>query len=189
MTLDQLKRIMPQAGSRAATFLEPLNAAMAEFGIDMPARQAAFLAQVAHESGQLRYVRELASGIAYDNRVDLGNTELEAQTIAALCDCTPGPFWKGRGLIQITGYDNYKACSDALGIDAVHNPMLLEAPEFAARSAAWYWHTHDLNRWADAGDFDGVSDLINRGCKTIREGDANGYSDRMAAHQRAKRWL
>ena len=74
ITLDQLRAIMPYAAGRAEIFLEPLNSAMEIFGIDTPARQAAFLAQVAHESGSLHYTRELASGAAYEGRADLGNT-------------------------------------------------------------------------------------------------------------------
>ena len=75
ITLDQLKKILIYAGPRAGVFHEPLCDAMTEFGIDTPMRQAAFLAQIAHESGSLKYVREIASGEAYEGRRDLGNTE------------------------------------------------------------------------------------------------------------------
>ncbi len=75
ITIDQLKKIIPYAGPRAGVFLVPLNDAMPKFEINTPARQAAFLAQVAHESGSLRYVREIADGSAYEGRADLGNTE------------------------------------------------------------------------------------------------------------------
>lgn len=189
MTLEQLRRIMPTAGSRAAIYLDHLNEAMVEFGVNTLGRQAAFLAQVAHESGQLRYVRELASGVAYTWREDLGNTDPEAIAAAEACGEEVGPFYKGHGLIQITGYANHKACGEALGLDLVHSPTLLESPREAARSAAWFWQTHDLNRYADQGDFDGVCDVVNRGHKTRREGDALGYADRIAAHERAKDWL
>jgi putative chitinase len=185
ITLEQLKTIVPYAGPRAGVFLVPLNDAMDEFGIDTPARQAAFIAQLAHESGSFRYVSEIASGMAYDGRKDLGNTRPEAIHIAAEHGSTPGPWWKGHGLIQVTGYDNHLACGDALGLDLLHEPGLLEQPVYACRSAAWFWKKHDLNKWADAGDFDGVSDVINRGRKTAKEGDANGYTDRLAFYQRA----
>jgi putative chitinase len=186
ITLRQLRKIIPYAGLRAAVFLKPLNDAMTEFGIDTPARQAAFVAQVAHESGSLSYVREIASGQAYNGRKDLGNTRPEAIRIAAEHGTTPGPFWKGHGLIQITGYDNHLACGEALGLDLVNQPGLLEKPVHACRSAAWFWKEHDLNKWADAGDFDGASDVINRGRKTAKVGDANGYADRLAFYERAK---
>lgn len=186
ITIDQLKKIIPYAGPKAGVFLGPLNDAMAEFGIDTPARQAAFIAQVAHESGSLRYVSEIASGLAYNGRKDLGNTKPEAIAIAHQHGSTPGPWWKGHGLIQVTGYDNHLACGAALGLDLVHQPRLLEQPVNAARSAAWFWKENNLNKWADAGDFDGVSDVINRGRKTQAIGDANGYKERLAFYQRAR---
>jgi len=189
LTVDQLKAIIPRAGDKAGLFFAPLSAAMAEFGIDTPGRQAAFLAQVAHESGALRYVRELASGIAYNGRKDLGNTRPEALAIARQHWATPGPWWRGRGLIQVTGYDNYLACGAALGLDLLNHPELLETPAHAARSAAWFWRRAGLNKWADAGDFDGVCDVVNRGRKTAAVGDANGYQERLAYWRTACRVL
>ena len=99
MTPDQLRRIMPLAGKRAPLYAVPLSDAMAEYGIDTPARQAGFLAQIAHESGSLVYVEEIASGAAYEGRADLGNTEPG-----------DGERYKGRGILQITGRANYRAC-------------------------------------------------------------------------------
>lgn len=190
LTIDQLAAIMPdRKRSSLALWLDPLNRSMSEFGIDTPQRQACFLAQLSHESGQLRYTQELASGDAYTQREDLGNTKPEAILIAADHGSTPGRWWKGHGLIQVTGYNNHKACGEALGLDLLHHPLLLTFHEDAARSAAWFWKEHDLNRFADAGDFDGVSDVINRGRKTIKDGDANGYTDRLAAYARAQEVL
>lgn len=186
MTLAQLIQIMPLAKQRAAIFLDPLNATMDEFEINTVLRQAAFLANLAHESGQLRYVVELASGVAYNNRKDLGNTKPEAIAIAKKYGNTPGPWWKGRGLIQVTGYNNYLACGQALGLDLLNRPVLLEDPRNASRSAGWYWHVSNLNKWADIPDFDGVCDIINRGHKTTAVGDALGYALRLAAYERAK---
>lgn len=189
MTLEQLQRIMPQARQRAAVFLGPLNDAMQEFMIDTKLRRAAFLANLAHESGQLRYVVELASGVAYNGRKDLGNTRPEAVAIAAKHGNTPGPWFKGRGLIQVTGYDNYLACGSVLHLDLLNRPVLLEDPRNAARSAGWFWHANNLNKFADVPDFDGVCDVINRGCKTTAIGDALGYALRLAAYERAKEVL
>lgn len=173
ITLDQLRAIMPYAGQRAATFLDPLNRAMADYGIDTPGRQAAFLAQLAHESGSLRYVRELASGDAYEGRADLGNNQPG-----------DGPRYKGRGLIQITGRANYRACSDALFDDANHlldHPEVLEQPEWAAKSAGWFWATRRLNALADEGKFEAVTRRIN--------GGVNGLTDRLAYYDRALKVL
>ena len=99
-------------------FIQPLNDTMDEFGITTPARQAAFLAQVCHESGSLHYTRELADGTAYEGRADLGNTEPG-----------DGPRFRGRGLIQVTGRANYRACGTALNLDLIGHPeMLIYAP-------------------------------------------------------------
>lgn len=161
---------MPYAGKRAETFLEPMNAAMDEFEINTPARQAAFLAQIAHESGSLRYVKEIASGDAYEGRGDLGNTQ-EGD----------GVRFKGRGLIQITGRANYAQCGAALGLDLLAEPELLETPENACRSAAWFWHSRGLNELADAGEFRLITKRIN--------GGYNGLSDRQAYYIKAKEVL
>lgn len=170
LTLDELRRIMPHAGSRADAFIQPLNDAMAEFDISTVARQCAFLAQVAHESGELRYVRELASGEEYEGRADLGNTQPG-----------DGVRYKGRGLIQITGRYNYRDCGHALGLDLVEQPDLLEQPVPAARSAGWFWQHRGLNQIADSGAFDQITRRIN--------GGMNGQADRLAYLKRAQQTL
>lgn len=170
ITLEELKQIMPYAGNRAETYLEHLNNAMDEFDIDTPQRQAAFLAQLAHESGSLRYVKELASGEAYEGRKDLGN-EFAGD----------GVRYKGRGLIQITGRANYRDCGNDLGVDLTHRPELLETPELACRSAAWFWGKKRLNEIADKGDFLLLTKRIN--------GGTNGYQDRLAYYEKAQRVL
>lgn len=184
LTLAQLQRIMP-ASTRASLFLEPLNAAMEEFGIDTRLRMAAFLSQIGHESGQFRFMEELASGAAYDNRADLGNTNPEAIRIAAAHGSTPGRFWKGHGPIQITGYHNHLAAMMALHVDCLEQPRLLCEPVHGCRAAGWFWSVNGLAKWADAGDIDGVSDLVNRGKKTVAIGDANGFAERKAIWERA----
>ncbi|AYR24272.1 glycoside hydrolase family 19 protein [Herbaspirillum rubrisubalbicans] len=184
LTLAQLQRIMP-ASTRASLFLKPLNAAMQEFGIDTRLRMAAFLSQIGHESGQFRFMEELASGAAYDNRADLGNTNPEAIRIATAHGSTPGRFWKGHGPIQITGYHNHLAAMLALHVDCVEQPRLLCEPVHGCRAAGWFWSVNGLAKWADAGDIDGVSDLVNRGKKTVAIGDANGFAERKAIWERA----
>ena len=180
ISAGQLQRIMPSATPASiANFIGPLNATMDEFGITTPKRQAAFLAQLAHESGSLRYVEEIASGAAYDNRADLGNTRPDAIALAELAGTTPGRYYKGRGLIQITGYDNYLACSRALLRDdsLTKNPAMLERADLACRSAGWYWDSRRLNAFADAGAFETITRKIN--------GGLNGQADRLAHYQRA----
>lgn len=173
LSLDQLRAIMPSAGKRAEIFLASLNATMEEFGIDTPARQAAFLAQVAHESGSLHYTCELASGAAYEGRADLGNTEPG-----------DGVKFRGRGLIQITGRTNMSRCSLALYNDAQHlldHPEILELPDPACRSAGWFWLAHRLNEPADRGEFERITRIIN--------GGTNGLADRLAFYERAQKVL
>ena len=170
VSLAQLLAILPSARSRAGAFLAPLNAAMAEFGITTPARQASFLSQVGHESGSLMYVLELASGKAYEGRVDLGNTQPG-----------DGVRFKGRGLLQVTGRANYGACGKVLGLDLLARPELLEQTVNACRSAGWFWQTKGLNTLADAGDQVKVTRRVN--------GGVNGLAERLALFAAAQRVL
>lgn len=171
ITLENLKAICPLArAARMEPFVDSLNAAMEEFEINTPMRAAAFIAQVAHESGGFRYVQEIAPGTAYEGRADLGNVEPG-----------DGARYKGRGLIQITGRSNYSACGVALGRDLVSQPELLEQPVDAARSAAWFWQKHGLNELADAGDFERITRRIN--------GGLNGLAERQAYYRRAQEVL
>lgn len=169
ITLSELHEVMPYAGARAEIYLEPLNATMDEFGIDTPDRQAAFLAQIAHESGSLKYVEELASGDAYELRADLGNSRIG-----------DGRRFKGRGLLQVTGRANYETCSIALFDDRrlLEHPELLEEPDNAARSAGWFWQSRGLSALADQGQFRLITRRIN--------GGLNGLADRLACWERAK---
>lgn len=168
MLLEQLREIYKHAGERCDVFIDPLNAAMEEFHINTPLRQAAFLAQVGHESGELRYVKELATGKAYEGRKDLGNTQ-----------DGDGPRYKGRGLIQITGRYNYRKLGIYFDIDFETYPELLESRENACRSAAWFWHVDkNLNPLADAEDFIRITKKIN--------GGTNGLEDRQRLYTCAK---
>ena len=170
ISLEELKQIMPHAKAKAAIFVDALNRTMIEFEIDSPLREAAFIAQLAHESGEFRYTQEIASGAAYEGRKDLGNTEPG-----------DGVKFKGRGLIQVTGRANYAACGDALGLDLIASPDLLETPENACRSAGWFWNTKKLNALADKGDMHALTRKIN--------GGLNGISDRLAYYATAKEVL
>lgn len=147
---------------RAQRFTDHLVAAMAEFDINTPARQAAFLAQIGHESGGLHWTTELwgqtEAQRRYEGRRDLGNTQ-------------PGDGFRfrGRGLIQTTGRNNYARTGDALGVDLLTEPERLAEPALAARSAAWFWKAHGLNELADKGDFLTITKRINGGYNGLSE--------------------
>ena len=177
ITPEQLHIIMPRAGRRADVFTPYINAAMQEFDIDTPVRQSAFLATLCVESGQLVYMEEIAYGLDYDDRADLGNCKKEAILIALKHGSTPGPWWKGHGPIQITGYNNHKECGETLGLDLLNYPTLLKQPEHGCRSAGWFWKTNNLNKWANTENWDGVRDVVNRGHKTAKIGDSTGYQE------------
>jgi putative chitinase len=161
----QLQAICSHAGSRIADFIRPLNDAMSRFSIVTPRRQAAFLAQCAHESVEFRFMRELASGDAYEppseKATDLGNTQPG-----------DGRRFKGGGLIQITGRDNYQRCAAALGVDLVNHPEAIEEPDNACAASAWWWQTHGLNELADQNAFGTITHRIN--------GGYNGLDQRLA---------
>lgn len=177
ITEQQLQRIMPNARRQAGVFVSALNAAMAHRQINTPKRQAAFLAQLGHESGQLQYVRELG-GDQYLSKYDTG-------TLAAKLGNTPasdgdGQRYRGRGLIQVTGHDNYLRCSLALFGDErlLGTPELLEQPQWAAESAAWFWSVNGLNALADQDQFNTITRRIN--------GGLNGLEDRLQLWARAR---
>jgi putative chitinase len=166
---------------RAENWAPSINAALPLFSIDTPKRIAAFLAQAAHETGGLRNIREIwgptGAQRGYEGRADLGNTH-------------PGDGYRflGRGLFQITGRANYRLTGAGLAL-ALHEPVpnfendpqLLEAPKWAALSAALYWHNRHLNELADLGDFVTLTRRIN--------GGLNGYASRVAYWESAREAL
>ena len=171
ITSQQLLQILPNAGNQAGVFASALTLAMDKYQINTRLRMAAFIAQVGHESGQFRYVRELG-GDQYLSKYDTG-------TLAARLGNTPeadgdGQKYRGRGLIQITGRDNYLACSKALFGDdrLLRTPELLEQAEWAAKSAAWFWNSRSLNALADRGDLQGITKRINGGYNGLAEREA-----------------
>jgi predicted chitinase len=139
---------------------------MKEHDINTPKRQAAFLAQLAHESRELRYMEEIASGAAYEGRKDLGNTQPG-----------DGKRYKGRGPIQLTGRANYRAAGKALGLDLEEHPEKAATPDLGCRVAGWFWTTRGLNALADRGDFKQITRRIN--------GGYHGLANRQRYYQRA----
>ncbi len=168
VTDDELRRIMPNCPTaRRAEYLPFIQQAMQEFAITSYLREAAFLAQLAHESGELRYMEELASGAAYEGRKDLGNTQPG-----------DGKRYKGRGPIQLTGRANYKKYGDLLGLDLINNPTTAATPQVGFRIAGQFWKLNGLNELADQQKFETITRRIN--------GGLNGQPDRLKYYNRAK---
>lgn len=171
VSLTALRAICPKTRiGRLALFLEPLNDAMQEFEVNTPAREAAFLAQAAHETMGFVHLKEIGSGERYEGRLDLGNDEPGE-----------GMAMKGHGIFQLTGDYNFQAAGLALHGDRDwyrYNPDLAAEPLEACRIAGWYWQRHNLNKLADRGDFEHITRRIN--------GGLTGYADRLAYYERAK---
>jgi putative chitinase len=161
-----LQRVCPMSAAEARDLACALGPAFARFGITTPGRAAMAVAQFAHESAGFTTTTEFASGAGYEGRRDLGNV-------------IPGDGrrFKGRGYIQITGRANYKAVSQAFGVDFLARPELLAAPRYAALASCWWWDSHGCNELADTGDVRAVTRRIN--------GGENGLAERRAYFARA----
>ena len=181
MTPQELAQATGARIDRAEENLPWIAAAMDSYDINTPGRQAAFLAQIGHESGGLHWICEIwgptETQRRYETRQDLGNNE-------------PGDGYRfrGRGWLQITGRDNYRAARDRLRLkfgadvpDFELAPELIATARWAAMTAADFWSAHDLNELADAGSFEQITRKIN--------GGLNGYPDRLALWDKAKEAL
>jgi putative chitinase len=178
---------------------EPLQAAFDKYDINTPKRQAAFIGQCAHESGNFKtlqenlnysaeglmktwpsrfstkevadqYARQPAkiAGKVYNGR--LGNTSEEEAA-----------KYLGRGLIQLTGKENYERCGSAIGADLINEPTLLVEPHYAAMSAGWFWNKKGLNELADQQEHGQITKRIN--------GGTLGLDDRIAKTTKAAQAL
>ena len=162
-------------------WLQPLEDTFEKYEINTPERQACFIGQCAHESGNFKvlqenlnysaeglmktwpsrfpskeiadqYARQPAkiAGKVYNGRLGNANEEEAAKYL-------------GRGLIQLTGKENYENCGSGIGVDLLDNPDLLTTPEYASLSAGWFWNKKSLNALADSGDIDTMTKRINGG--------------------------
>jgi len=182
LTIDQLTSIMPALSRKRGGDLLPfLEAAMAEFAIESPARAAAFLAQVAHESGQFRFMEELWGPTPAQGRYEppsslatrLGNT-----------DSGDGKRFKGRGPIQITGRANYRRYGTLLGLDLLASPARAAAPDAGFRIAGLFWRENGLNELADL-----VTDEAFRTITKRINGGLNGLLERRSFYDTARKSL
>jgi len=179
ITDSQLRRVMPHlSAEKALLYLPPLNATMAADGVDTMLRTAAFIAQLAHESGEFRFMEEIWGPTDAQRRYEppsdlakrLGNTETG-----------DGKRFKGRGPIQITGRFNYRKYGELLGVDLVDNPDLAAQPDWAFATAGLFWKSNGLNELADKQDFVAITKRIN--------GGTNGLADRQKYYELAKKVL
>jgi predicted chitinase len=167
LTTEHLKSIMPTCPQSRLILCTPyINNAIVEADISTKLRAAAFLAQIAEESCELRYMEEIASGSQYEGRKDLGNTQPG-----------DGVRYKGRSCIQITGRANYSKYGKILNVDLISNPELAATPEVGFRIACAYWNDHHLNDFADKGDIITITKRIN--------GGVNGLDKRKAYYSKA----
>lgn len=176
ITEAQLKSIMPNlAAPKLQLYLPHLNTAMQTYGVNTMLRTAAFVAQLAHESAEFRFMEEIWGPIPAQTRYEppnelakrLGNTQ-----------AGDGKRFKGRGPIQITGRFNYKKYGDLLGTDLVLQPDLAAQPAVAFSTAGLFWKTNGLNELADGEQFVTITKRIN--------GGTNGLPDREKYYARAK---
>jgi putative chitinase len=176
---DQLKALMPRLpAAKRATLLPFMQAAMREFEINSAAREAAFAAQLAHESGQFQFMEEIWGPTDAQRRYEppatlasrLGNTEPG-----------DGKRFKGRGPIQITGRANYARFGSLLSVDLLVTPDLAAQPELGFRIAALFWKAKKLNELADQVTADAFKEITRR-----INGGFNGLADREAFYTVAK---
>ncbi|AWB67504.1 glycoside hydrolase family 19 [Saccharobesus litoralis] len=203
LTSEQLAEIMPKAKSENIDFYLPaINSQLSNFAIDTPLRVAHYIAQIAHESGSFRYKVENLNYSANALRAvfskyfpDDDSADAHARQPEKIAnvvyanrmgngDTASGEGWqyRGRGLIQLTGKENYEKCGLSLGLDLIAQPELLEDdPDAAVGAACWYWDSRQLNEYADEDDIKAITRRIN--------GGYNGLDDRQAYLERAKQVL
>ena len=168
ITYQQLQFIYPASTSKnRLKYLPYFNEYLPDYEITTPDRLRAYFAQIGHESCSLLYAEEIASGEAYEGRKDLGNI-YEGD----------GVKFKGRGLIQLTGRNNYELISKTYHVDFISRPEFLASPEWAVKSSLWFWEYNELNEFADSGDFELLTRKIN--------GGLNGLKERLQYYERCK---
>lgn len=204
-----LQSIFPVAtAGNCEKYAVPLERAMTRFSITTPNRIRAFLAQVGHESGQLRLVEENLNysiagllstfGRYFTMSADANSYARNPEKIANRVYANrlgnggeqSGDGWRfrGRGLIQLTGRSNYRSAGLGLGVDLETAPDKLLTPEYAALSAAWFWHSRALNAVADGlGGTDDIQ-VFRRITRTIN-GGTNGQADREMLYGKAKKMI
>ena len=174
-------------------WLAPLEEVFAKYGMNTPERQAAFIGQCMHESGKFKTLQEnlnysadrlhvvwpsrfltLESAKPYDRNPEKIANKVYSNRMGNGTEASgDGYKYRGRGLIQLTGKDNYINAAKALEADLVNNPDLVSEPKYAALTAGWFWNKRNLNVEADAKDYTGMTKKINGGVLGLAERVAN----------------
>ena len=195
ITQQQLSSMLP-GNPYIEHWCEALNKILPDYDISTPARMAAFIAQTAHESGGYTALHENLNYQAaslcrvwphYFNTGNANDYAHQPEKIANRAyggrmgngDEASGDGWRfcGRGLLQVTGHDNYQAFADSLQMSIDDVPAFLQTFEGAVQSACWFWENNNLNHWADAGDIEKMTQIIN--------GGQLGIDDRKARYNHA----
>jgi putative chitinase len=176
LTDSALGEIMPRLPqAKRQLYLPFINKVMQIYEIDTPLRSSAFLAQIAHESGELKYMEELWGPTEQQKKY-----EPPSDLARSLGNTQPGDGfrYRGRGPIQITGRANYEKYGDLLKVDLVGNPDLAATPQYAFSTAGLFWKSNGLNELADIQDFTTITKRIN--------GGLNGLAERQKYYEIAK---
>ena len=178
MTYDQLDAL-----GIDHKWLGPLEEVFAKYDISTPIRQAAFIGQCAHESANFKILEEnlnykpealmrvwpsrfpdLPTAMKYaHDPIKIANKVYGGRMGNGPEETGEGSKYHGRGLLQLTGKENYDNCGKGIGVDLIGQPGLLAQPNYAALSAGWFWNKKGLNALADAGDFETMTKRINGG--------------------------
>jgi putative chitinase len=182
MNAEQLQKL-----GLSEEWLEPLNETFEKYDISTPQRQACFIGQTMHESGGFKH---LVENLNYSAKglVSTWPSRFPNEEYAQECARNPekiankvysgrmgnteegdGAKYIGRGLIQLTGKENYANCGLGLGVDLVGNPDWLSNPKYAALSAGWFWNKKNLNQYADINDIETMTKRINGGSIGIED--------------------
>ena len=196
LTQDQLAQIIP-GNPYVEHWYNALAQACPDYDINSPARLAAFLAQCGHESGGFTAIKEnlnykaeslvrvwprvfpnmdLANQYAH-NPEKIANRAYGGRMGNGPEESGDGYKFCGRGLIQLTGRSNYQAFADSIQVDIETLPEYLSSFEGCVQSACWFWENNNLNKWADAGNIEQMTKIIN--------GGTLGLDDRTARYHHA----
>jgi putative chitinase len=182
LTLDQLKQIIPKNKYQQHWF-DVLSQLLPDYEINTPQRIASFLAQCAHESGEFVFIKEnlnykaatllkvfpkyfpdLALASQYAGKAERIANKVYANRMGnGTEESGDGYRYCGRGLIQVTGHDNYMWFADSIQVTPEEASEYMETFEGAAQSACWFWETANLNTLADRGDIKAMTKTINGG--------------------------